>query len=311
MSEFLAEGGAQKKRLASGSEDKTAKLWDAESRKLLGSLSGHAGWVSSVAWSPDGNRLASGNWDKTVKHWDAESGKLLGSLSGHNGGVYSVAWSPDGKRLASGSEDKTVKLWDAESGKSLGSLSGHEGWVSSVAWSPDGNRLASAAGLSVFSGKVDSEFPNSAMQFINLPGTEWISFRPGSVWYCGSLQCDQFAGLRFNNQSRPIYPLYYYRDQLKRGDLLTTDPPPLVRLGRNPFSCGGIGSKTRVYAQAPCFVRCSAGSRFTSRLAEAATHLPLQVNSFKKRVRRGSNGLAATCSALSYLPQARTRENRK
>ena len=48
------------KTLASGSIDKTVKLWDAATGKLLASLQGYAGEVWSVAWSPDGKTLAFG-----------------------------------------------------------------------------------------------------------------------------------------------------------------------------------------------------------------------------------------------------------
>ena len=135
---------ASGERLASGSGDKTVKLWEAASGKLLRTLEGHANRVLSVAWDPSGERLASGSDDQTVKLWEAASGKLMRTLEGHANGVWSVAWDPSGERLASGSYDQTVKLWEASSGKLLRTLEGHEGLVRSVAWTPDGRRLAVA-----------------------------------------------------------------------------------------------------------------------------------------------------------------------
>jgi WD40 repeat protein len=133
------------KRLATGSDDNTAKVWDAQTGKELLTLRGRSDAVMSVAWSPDGKRLATASDDKMVKVWDAETGKELLTLSGHNDSVCSVVWSPDGKRLATGSYDTTAKVWDAESGRELLTLSRHSGCVRGVAWSPDGKRLATGS----------------------------------------------------------------------------------------------------------------------------------------------------------------------
>jgi WD40 repeat protein/Flp pilus assembly protein TadD len=136
-------------RLASGSGDRTVRLWDAASGKELAVLRGHESGVRAMAFSPDGARLASGSWDNTVRLWDAASGKELAVLRGHEGTVVALAFSPDVSRLASASWDKgaeaqtTVRLWDA-SGKELAVLRGHGWGGAALAFSPDGRTLALA-----------------------------------------------------------------------------------------------------------------------------------------------------------------------
>ncbi|MFN7384702.1 MAG: protein kinase domain-containing protein [Dolichospermum sp.] len=131
--------------LASGSSDKTIKLWNVKTGKLLQTLKGHSSWVTSVAYSPDGQTLASGSGDNTIKLWDVNTGNLLQTFTGHSSSVNSVAYSPDGQTLASGSGDKTIKLWDVKTGNLLQTLPGHSGWVRPVAYSPDGQTLASGS----------------------------------------------------------------------------------------------------------------------------------------------------------------------
>ena len=130
--------------LASGSWDKTVKLWDMRSRTLAMTLEGHSSSVHSVAFSPDGLLLASGSWDKTVKLWDVRSRTLAMTLEGHSDGVESVAFSPDSSLLASGSWDGTVKLWDVKS-RALAATLEHSDFVTSVAFIPDGSLLASGS----------------------------------------------------------------------------------------------------------------------------------------------------------------------
>ncbi len=104
------------KKIVSGGDDKTVKIWDAETGALKQTLSSHGLLIRSVAFSPDGETIASGSMDRTIKLWDATSGKLLKTLYGHKGRVNSVTFSPDGKIIASASgtltdSDYSVKLW--------------------------------------------------------------------------------------------------------------------------------------------------------------------------------------------------------
>ncbi len=133
------------RRLATGSENSTVKLWDAATGQELMTLNGHEDRVNSVAFSPDGKKLATGSVDRTVKLWDTANGEELATLKAHGSSVSSVAFSPDGKRLATGSQDRTVKLWGVATGQELLTLRGHGSGVNSVAFSPDGKRLATGS----------------------------------------------------------------------------------------------------------------------------------------------------------------------
>ena len=133
------------KTLASGSYDKTIKLWDLQTVAEIRTLPGHDDLVISVSFSPDGKTLASGSYDKTIKLWDVETGAEIRTLPGHDRQVLSVSFSPDGQTLASGSSDKTIKLWDVETGAETRTLPGHDGFVMSVSFSPDGKTVASGS----------------------------------------------------------------------------------------------------------------------------------------------------------------------
>ncbi|KAJ6436177.1 ribosomal protein s17 [Purpureocillium lavendulum] len=125
---------AHRQTLASASDDRTVRLWDAATGAQRRTLEGHGGRVRAVAFSPDGKTLASASDDRTVRLWDAATGAQRRTLEGHGGRVRAVAFSPDGKTLASGSFDGTRRTLEGQ---------GH--WVSAVAFSPDGKTLATAS----------------------------------------------------------------------------------------------------------------------------------------------------------------------
>jgi WD40 repeat protein len=129
--------------LATGSRDKTIKIWHLGSGELIRTLTGHSDFVLSVVISSDGQTLASCSWDKTIKIWHLGSGKLIRTLTGHSKWIDSIAISPDSQILASGSTDKTIKIWHLGSSKLLHTLAGHSEAVHSVAISPNGHILAS------------------------------------------------------------------------------------------------------------------------------------------------------------------------
>ena len=132
-------------RIVAGSQEGTAKVWDAANGKELLTLKGHKSVIVSVAFSPDGQRIVTGSSDATAKVWDTATGRELLTLSGHSEQVWSVAFSPDGQRIVTGSPDRTAKVWDAASGEELLTLKGHVSYVRSAAFSPDGQRIVTGS----------------------------------------------------------------------------------------------------------------------------------------------------------------------
>ncbi|HEY9830275.1 MAG TPA: NB-ARC domain-containing protein [Stenomitos sp.] len=131
--------------LASGSEDRTIKLWDILSGQHLNTLTGHKDAVFSVLFSPDGQTLCSGSLDGTIKLWDILTGECRKTLQGHRGGIWSISLSADGKLLASGSQDQTLKLWDVDTGCCIQTLQGHQSWIRACAISPNRQVLVSGS----------------------------------------------------------------------------------------------------------------------------------------------------------------------
>ena len=130
--------------IASGSADKTIKLWDTSTGEQIQTFA-HKSNIESVAFSPDGHSLASGSFDNTIKLWDIKTGNCLDTFIGHSGAVFSVKYSPDSQQLATGSDDSTIKLWDINSAKCINTLKGHSKRVNSVAYSPDNKSVASGS----------------------------------------------------------------------------------------------------------------------------------------------------------------------
>lgn len=132
----------QSQMLASGSRDRTVRLWNPQSGELLHVLEGHSRSVHGVAFHPHGGMLASASEDGTVRLWDPQSRKLLRTLERRGGTVYGVAFDPQGLMLASGGNADRVSLWDPQSGKLLHTFSGGSMGIVCLAFHPNGGMLA-------------------------------------------------------------------------------------------------------------------------------------------------------------------------
>ncbi len=137
---FAADG----RRLLTGSDDKTLRLWEVSSGREVLRFSRHTAGINALAFIPETTRFASASKDKTVRLWDLKSGLEVESFDAHAGNVLDIAIAAHGKRLASAHFDTLIRIWDIESASELGQCAGHKQMVSSLAFTPDGNRLLSA-----------------------------------------------------------------------------------------------------------------------------------------------------------------------
>ncbi len=146
------------KLLASGSYDKTVKIWNAETGKLEKTFQTSQS-VETVSFSPDSTIIRSADKAGTVQQWQIQTGQLLQTLDNPQSkgrtvpGFYNVAFSADGKLIARANEGKGIadkangiSVWNLETGKLVSTLPGHYGMTADVRFSPNGRLLASRGG---------------------------------------------------------------------------------------------------------------------------------------------------------------------
>ena len=133
------------RRIATGSFDRSVRLWDASSGKELRAVDA-GGPAFALAFSPDGRYLVSGDdFDKVLTVWDAETLEPRGrQLIGHTDLIQDVAFGL-GETVVTASIDGTAKIWDLASRRELATLLGHSGPVMGVAVSPDGALVATGS----------------------------------------------------------------------------------------------------------------------------------------------------------------------
>ena len=128
--------------LASVSEDKTVRLWYAQSYTPAGMYPHHVQDVRSLAFSPDSALLASGSDDDHVMIYRVTAGGRAADLTFHRGEVYDMAFSPDGNLFFSAATDMRLCIMDVQNWKLVHTLVIKDDPLQSISLSPDGKLVA-------------------------------------------------------------------------------------------------------------------------------------------------------------------------
>ena len=110
--------------LASGSDDKTVKIWNLKTNSCIKTLYGHTSKITALFYFSQTSVLVSGSSDKTIKIWNKENYSCLNTLKSHEGSVSSII-SLNDSQLASGSYDKTIKVWDLKTSSCIQTFKGN------------------------------------------------------------------------------------------------------------------------------------------------------------------------------------------
>lgn len=136
-------------RILTASGDKTAKIWDAKTGKLLVSLNGHTSVLVSAAFSKNGKRIVTGSM-QNAKVWDAETGAELLTVQVERQLMNDAAINHDGSRIVTSGDIYTgngkAQVWDTATGKELLTLRAPLSPFYKVAFSHNGERILTACG---------------------------------------------------------------------------------------------------------------------------------------------------------------------
>jgi WD40 repeat protein len=201
------------KFLATGSRDRTAKLWDAGTGFEIRTFMGHEHTVNSVQFSPNGKLIATSSADNTIRVWNILNGKQIFVSPVGEKYMTDVAFSSDSKYVMGAGYNDSATVFEISSGKAIKNIMVNadqgSGYGVNLEYSPDGKWLAIGE-------------DNKTANVYHLPDWKLVyTFKPAEGWCggCGTL-------LSFSADSRYLLKLSHNAKaeqyDLQSGKLVST-----------------------------------------------------------------------------------------
>ena len=173
------------KWLATGSQDKTVRLWQWPEGKELKVFKDHSDAVTRVAFSPDNKSLYTASMDHNLRRYDTDKGNLIRAFTGHNEGVTAMAFSPKNDLLISAGSETELRRWNPETGNNPNKYGGHSATVTEIVFSKDTKFIASASGDHTI--RIWDGGSNDSLRTLK-GATDWVyavAISPDDKWTAG------------------------------------------------------------------------------------------------------------------------------
>lgn len=180
------------KFLLTAGSDKTTKLWEVSTGRLIHTFYGHTGTINNVDFAPDGKTFLSASSDGNIIIWDLETKKAIRVLSGQSHSVFNVAFSPDGKFIISTSPYDSISLWDVVSGSLVYDPERFSTIVENAVFSPDGKTILASTHVNLVLFDIATCLP---IKDYDLEGIDHVAFSPDGKQFL-TLNTDNSINLR-------------------------------------------------------------------------------------------------------------------